>query len=414
MAVLTVKSVEAAKPDPGKRREVPDGALPGLYLVVQPAGGKSWAVRYRADGKPRKLTLGAYPRLQLTDAREAARAVLRAVAEGRDPAGEKQAAKVETAAVQTMQFGSVAADYIERYAKPRNRSWRETESFLTRTKDATDGWQAKDIRLIGRKDVLDALDAVIARGASIHANRLFAALRRFFAWTVERGILEASPMAGLKPPSPEVSRDRVLTDAELVAAWKAAGDVGYPFGPVVQLLILTGQRRSEVLEAEWREFDIEGATWTIPRERAKNDRAHVVPLAPQAVEILRALPRIGNRSRLLFTTTGETAFSGVSKATDRLQSLAARYLPEDVEAAPWRLHDLRRTFASGCARLGVPVHVVEKALNHVSGTHSGIVGVYQRHDYGDERRRAMELWAAHLDGLVRGAAKVVKLERRAS
>ena len=414
MAVLTVKSVESAKADPGKRREVPDGALPGLYLVVQPAGGKSWAVRYRADGKPKKLTLGAYPRLPLTEAREAARTALRAVAEGRDPAGEKQAAKAEPSAAQAMRFGAVAADYIERYAKPRNRSWRETESFLTRTLDATDRWQDRDVRTIGRKDVLNALDAVVGRGAFIHANRLFAALRRFFAWTVERGILEASPVAGLKPPSPEVSRDRVLTDSELVAAWKAAEQVGYPFGPVVQLLILTGQRRSEVLEAEWREFDIDAATWTIPRTRAKNDRAHVVPLAPDAVEILRRLPRIGQRPRLLFTTTGETAFSGVSKATDRLQAIAGSLLPDGEESAAWRLHDLRRTFASGCARLAVSVHVVEKALNHTSGTHSGIVGVYQRHEYGEERRRAMELWARHLQGLLCGDAKVVCIKRRAS
>ncbi|MEE7441863.1 tyrosine-type recombinase/integrase [Methylobacterium oryzae] len=412
MAVLTLKSVEAARPDLSKRREVPDGALPGLYLVVQPSGGKSWAVRYRADGKPRKLTLGPYPRMPLTEAREAARTALRAVAEGRDPAGEKRAAKIEPA--DTTRFGAVAADYIERYAKPRNRSWRETESFLTRTLNATDRWQDRDVRSISRKDVLNALDAVVARGATIHANRLFAALRRFFAWTVERGILNASPMAGLKPPSPEVSRDRVLTDRELVATWIAAEQIGYPFGPVVQLLILTGQRRSEVLEAEWREFDLDAATWTIPRTRAKNDRAHVVPLAPHAVAILRQLPRVGQRSHLLFTTTGATPFSGVSKATERLQALAAASSPDAVEAAAWRLHDLRRTFASGCARLGVPVHVVEKALNHVSGTHSGIVGVYQRHDYGDERRRAMKLWATHLDGLLSGDARVVRLERRAS
>lgn len=414
MAVLTLKSVEAAKPDPSKRREIPDGALPGFYLVVQPAGGKSWAVRYRADGKPKKLTLGPYPRMPLTEAREAARAAMRAVAEGRDPAGDKQAAKAEAPEAQATRFSAVATDYIERYAKPRNRSWRETESFLTRTLDATDRWQDRDVRSIGRKDVLNALDAVVARGATIHANRLFAALRRFFAWTVERGILDASPMAGLKPPSPEVSRDRVLTDGELAAAWKAAEQIGYPFGPVVQLLILTGQRRSEVLEAEWREFDLDTATWTIPRSRAKNDRAHVVPLAPQAVEILRRLPCVGQRPRLLFSTTGTTPFSGVSKATDRLQALATASLPADDEPAPWRIHDLRRTFASGCARLGVPVHVVEKALNHVSGTHSGIVGVYQRHEYGEERRRAMELWAVHLDGLLSGDAKVVRLERRAS
>lgn len=414
MAVLTLKSVEAVKPDPAKRREVPDGALPGLYLVVQPSGGKSWAVRYRADGKPKKLTLGPYPRVPLTEAREAARTALRAVAEGRDPAGEKQAAKAEPSATETMRFGAVAADYVERYAKPRNRSWRETESFLTRTLDATDRWQDRDVRTIGRKDVLNALDAVVGRGATIHANRLFAALRRFFAWTVERGILEASPMAGLKPPSPEVSRDRVLTDGELVAVWRAAEQIGYPFGPVAQLLILTGQRRSEVLEAEWREFDLDAATWTIPRTRAKNDRAHVVPLAPHAVEILRRLPRVGKRPRLLFTTTGETAFSGVSKATERLQGIAAALLPDGEEGAPWRLHDLRRTFASGCGRLKIPVHVVEKALNHTSGTHAGIVGIYQRHEYEEDRREAMERWAVHLDRLLTGSAKIVRLERRAS
>lgn len=218
-------------------------------------------------------------------------------------------------------------------------------------------------------------------------------------------------MAGLKPPSPEVSRDRVLTDSELVAAWKAAEQIGYPFGPMVQMLILTGQRRSEVLEAEWREFDLDAATWTIPRGRAKNDRAHVVPLAPHALQILCGLPHVGQRPRLLFTTTGETAFSGVSKATERLRSLAAALLPDGDEAAPWRLHDLRRTFASGCGRLKIPVHVVEKALNHTSGTHAGIVGIYQRHEYEEDRRQAMELWAAHFDELLSKRASIHILER---
>lgn len=412
MAVLTALAVERLKPDPSKRLEVPDGGLPGLYLVVQPSGKKSWAVRYRIEGKPRKCTLGSFPKLQLGDAREAGRRALRAVSEGRDPAGEKEAAKIEQAAVKTMRFGFVAADFIDRYAKVRNRSWREAEAFLTR--GDVKGWQEKDIRTIGRRDILDALDAVVTRGASIHANRLFAALRRFFAWTVERGVLDASPMAGLKPPSPEISRDRVLTDIELAATWRAAEAIGYPFGTVAQLLILTGQRRSEVLEAEWSEFDLDAATWTIPRERAKNDRAHVVPLAPATVTILRAIPRIGKSPRLLFTTTGETPFSGVSKATERLQTGAAKHLPEGADPAPWRLHDLRRTFASGCARFGVAVHVVEKALNHVSGTHSGIVGVYQRHQYLEERRRAMELWAAHVEGLSRKEAKVIPLARAAS
>ncbi|WP_060845803.1 tyrosine-type recombinase/integrase [Methylobacterium ajmalii] len=236
--------------------------------------------------------------------------------------------------------------------------------------------------------------------APIHANRTFAALRKMFGWAVERGILEASPAEGLKPPSPEIARDRVLSDVELAAVWRAAGEIGYPFGSFIQVLILTGQRRSEVLDAEWREISLDERMWTIPRQRAKNDRAHAVALSAPAVEILEALPRIGKPSRFLFTTTGDTPFSGVSKASERLNRLAAGHMPADQPIEPWRLHDLRRTFASGCARLGVGVHVVEKALNHTSGTFGGIVGVYQHHDFAEERRTAMEVWGQHVQALI--------------
>lgn len=402
MPAFTARAVELQKPDPGKRLELPDGALPGFYLVVQPSGSKSWAIRYRADGKTRKFTLGPYPRLGLADARERARTALQAVSEGRDPGAEQVVALQEQATTVRLTFGAVAADFIARYAKPRNRSWPETERLLTKADLAP--WQERDVRSIGRRDVLDAIDGVVERGAPIHANRLFAALRRMFSWTVERGILDASPMASLKPPSPEVARDRVLTDAELRAVWLAAGQIGYPFGHAVQLLILTGQRRAEVLEAEWREFDLDGRMWTIPRQRAKNDRAHVVALSETTIAILSALPRIGRPARFLFTTTGTTPFSGISKATERLTTLAASHMPEGQSIEPWRLHDLRRTFASGCARLGVSIHVVEKILNHTSGTFGGIVGVYQRHDFADERKSALDHWSSFVASLARVAA----------
>lgn len=394
MPAFTARSVELTKPDPSKRLELSDAALPGFYLVIQPSGAKSWAVRYRLDSKSRKLTLGPYPRLGLGDARERAREALQAVSEGRDPAREKAAVLQEQAAAIRLTFASVAAEFIQRYAKPRNRSWGETERLL-RAGDLA-SWQDRDVRQIGRRDILDVIDAIVERGAPTQANRVFAALRKMFGWAVQRGILETSPVAGLKPPSPEVARDRVLTDTELAAVWKAAVAVGYPFGSVVQLLILTGQRRSEVLDAEWREFDLDARLWTIPRHRAKNDRAHQVPLSEPVLKILTALPRVGKPARYLFTTTGDTPFSGVSKAQERLNTLAAAHMPDETLLEPWRLHDLRRTFASGCARLGVGVHVVEKALNHVSGTFGGIVGVYQRFDFADERRQALTLWAARI------------------
>jgi integrase len=302
------------------------------------------------------------------------------------------------------------AEFIERYAKPRNRTWPETERLLTKA-DLT-AWQERDLRAISRNEILTVLDRMVERGAPIQANRLVAALRRFFGWAVERGLLEASPMASLKPPSAEAHRDRVLSDDELQAVWLAADEIGYPFGPAVQLMILTGQRRSEVLEAGWREFDLERGLWSIPRERAKNGSGHMVPLAPAAVELIRNLPRIGASPHLLFTTNGTTPFSGVSKAMERLSALADKHMSGDAERAAWRLHDLRRTFATGCARLGVPLHVVEKSLNHTSGTFGGIVAVYQRHDFLNERRSAMQIWANHLISVASPPPENVVLMRR--
>ena len=291
-------------------------------------------------------------------------------------------------------FGRVAAEYVRRYSRAHNRTWEEAERLLTRADLAA--WKSRDIRLIRRRDVLDVLDSVVERGSPVLANRLLARLKHFFKWTVERGILEASPVLGLRPPSPESPRDRVLTDHELRAVWKAAEDIGYPFGAAIQLLILTGQRRSEVLEAEWSEIDLPGRLWTVPRERSKTDSAHLVPLSDAAADLLSELPRVG--TQLVFTTNGTAPFSGVSKAFECLNLRVAEHLGCPIPQ--WRPHDLRRTFASGCARLGIPVHVIERALNHTSGTFGGIVGVYQRHDYAEERRRAMDAWGTHLVRLV--------------
>ncbi len=397
---LTARRVELAKGDLSKRREIPDGALPGLYLVVQPSGSKSWAARYRFSGATKKLTLGPYPLLSLADARDAARAALQAVARGEDPARAKIAKG--THAASEYSFGRVAAEYVQRHSKAHHRTWHETERLLLRSDLAT--WKDRDLRTISRRDVLDVLDTIIDRGSAVQANRLLTRLKPFFEWTVGRGILETSPATGLKPPAPERARDRVLADEEVTALWRAAGDVGYPFGSAIQLLILTGTRRSEVLEAEWSEFHFGGRMWTIPRARSKTDVAHLVPLSGLARAVIEGLPRIGSPpSPLLFTTTGRTPFSGVSKVLIRLNKRAAEYMPGGEPLKQWRLHDLRRTFASGCARLGISVHVVEKALNHTGGTFGGIVGVYQRHEFLDERRHAMNVWAAHIEHLTTGA-----------
>ncbi|MBL0402688.1 integrase arm-type DNA-binding domain-containing protein [Microvirga aerilata] len=402
-ASLTARFVENAKPDASRRLELPDGALPGFYLVVQPSGAKSWAVRYRVDGKPKKFTLGPYPRLSLGDAREQARAALRLASEGRDPAALRTAAEREADAITRLRFGAVVAEFIERYAKPRNRTWPETERLLTKADLAS--WQDRDLRSISRQEILFLLDRMVERGAPIQANRLVAALRRFFAWAVERGFLDVTPMDSLKPPSAEVHRDRVLSDDELRAIWLAGDEIGYPFGRAAQLMILTGQRRSEVLEARWREFDLDSGFWNIPRERAKNGTGHVIPLPSNIVAFMKRLPMIGASPEFVFTTDGTTPFSGVSKAVERLRLLAEKQIGTHRVIQPWRLHDLRRTFATGCARLGVPLHVVEKCLNHTSGTFHGVVAVYQRHEFMTERRSAVEVWGAFVSELVSSQAQ---------
>jgi integrase len=397
-ASLTVRSVENAKSNPARRLELPDGALPGFYLVVQPSGAKSWAVRYRVHGKPKKFTLGPYPRLSLGEAREQARTALRLASEGQDPAALRIAAEREADAANKLRFGAVVAEFIERYAKPRNRTWPETERLLTKGDLAA--LQERDLRTVSRQEILMLLDRIVERGAPIQANRLVAALRRFFGWAVERGLLDVSPIASLKPPSSEAHRDRVLSDHELRAIWLASEEIGYPFGRAVQLMILTGQRRTEVLEAEWREFDLDQGYWNIPGDRAKNGKGHSIPLSPNIVTFIKRLPIIGADPRFVFTTNGTTPFSGVSKAVTRLSLIAGEHTNTHGVILPWRLHDLRRTFATGCARLGVPLHVVEKCLNHTSGTFRGIVAVYQRHEFMSERRSALEVWGSFIDELV--------------
>jgi integrase len=228
-------------------------------------------------------------------------------------------------------------------------------------------------------------------------------VRKLFNWCVAHDILAASPCAGIEPPTAERSRDRVLDDAELRLVWQAADKVGYPHGPLVQLLALTGQRRDEVGQMRWAEVDIEKRLWTLPPERVKNRKPHEVPLSEAALAILKGLPRIDGSS-FVFTFSGTSPATGFSKAKLKFDAL----LPAGMPA--WRLHDMRRTVASGLARLGTNLPVIEKVLNHTSGSFAGIVGVYQKHSFAAEKAQALEAWGQHVEELISGKpAKIVRL-----
>ena len=402
---LTVRAVEAMRPA-SERREIADGFLPGLYLVVQPTGAKSWAVRYRHHGQPRKFTLGSFPAIDLKTARDLGAKALRAVAEGRDPGHERAQAR----ASQPDSIETVAAQFVERHCQRVNRprTARETERLLRR--NVLPRWRGRSVDSITRRDVLDVLDRVVDAGAPIEANRVLAATRKMFAWAVARDIIAASPCAGVKPPSPERPRDRALNDDELRSVMLAADQIGWPFGPLIQLLALTGQRRDEVGRMRWSEVDIKKCLWVLPLGRTKTGQAaHEVPLSTAPIEILKKIPRIAG-SDLVFSTNGSTAASGFSKAKRRIDTL----LPPDTPH--WTLHDLRRTCASGMARLGINLPVIEKVLNHSSGSFAGIVGVYQKHSFANEKRAALEAWGNFVAALVEGkpASKVVRLRGKRS
>lgn len=232
------------------------------------------------------------------------------------------------------------------------------------------------------------------------ANRVLAAVRRMFAWCVDRGIIETSPCSGLRPPAVERSRDRVLSDEELWRVWLASDEVGWPFGPLAKLLILTGQRLNEVSRLRWAEIDMNARLWTLPRQRTKSNVAHTVPLSSQSVSLLSGLPALSSEAGLVFTTTGYSPVGGFSRAKTRIDAAIARSRPFGEPIARWTFHDLRRTAASGMARLKIDIHVVEKVLNHSSGSFAGIVGVYQRHTFAEEKRDALQAWGNFVEQLV--------------
>jgi integrase len=375
-----------------------DQAVPGLALRVTHKGRKSWTVLYRHHGKRRRYTIGRYPAITLSKAREKARDVLTAADGGTDPAAEKIDAKRLGAPV-ARDVASVLARYVERYARPRLRRWREVERSLNRY--VVPAWGHRPVDTIARRDVIALLDTVADTHGPVMANRVLAYARRAFTWAIEKDLIEASPFVGIRAPAPEPTRERVLSDAELRAVWHACEGEGWPFGRLFQLLILTAQRRGETASMRWADIDFDGRLWTVPGDQRKSGRLHEVPLSDAAARLLEALPRRGD---YVFTTTGATPVSGFSLAKGRIDAASG--------VTGWHLHDLRRTAATNMARHEVPVSTISRILDHAEG---GVTKIYNRYSYANEKRRALELWAGRLAEIVgAGPGRVIPLGRGAA
>jgi integrase len=376
-----------------------DEDLRGFGVKATATGAKSYLVQYRMGGrgaKVKRYTIGRHGSPWTPDtARTEAKRLLIEVGQGIDVAAQKQE---RSRRAPDLAFKVYSERFVDRCLKERwSRSWADAEAALDR--HVIPVLRDKPLPELGRADIKEVLDRL--RGRTATRRKVFAILRRMFRWAVSEGDLERSPLEGLEAPPIPASRDRVLADWELQLVLEAAGKIGKPFGPLIRLLVLTGQRMQELASASWSELDRGDALLTVPAARAKNGRATDVPLSAAAIAQIDALAggKKWPRKGLLFTTTGKTPVSGFSRAKrqiDREVDQILRERQDDRTVGQWRYHDLRRTLATGLQRLGVRFEVTEAILNHVSGSKAGVAGIYQRHDWKEEKRGALEAWAAHV------------------
>ena len=368
---LSNLTVKRAKPPTNGQVDIFDAGYPGFALRVSYGGGKSWVYFYRIGGRLRRRSLGTYPAVTLAEARQLWRDAKHQVSLGRDPGWQRAS---------DLNFESVAREWLKRDQADK-RSLKEVTRIVE--KELIPKWGQRSIRDIRRHDILVLSDRIADRGATTMARRVMAYVHRLFRWAKSRDLIESNPATDLPKPGREVARDRVLTDAELAAVWKAAVEIGWPYGPAAQLLILTGARRAEIAELKWSE--IHGNTIKLSGARTKNAEPHDMPLSEQALDVLSRMPRIAGSEYVFGKPLRSGAWSNA-----KIKFSAAKI-------QPWRIHDLRRTASTGMNELGTEPHIVEAVLGH---TIKGVAGVYNRAKYEAAKRAALEAWGAHVMALV--------------
>ncbi len=387
--VFTNKSVQCQLPR-ADRYDVRDEGNQGFALRVFPSGQKSWLFIYHYQGRKRRMTLGSYPSLSLADARKAYRAAKKRLDDGADPASEARLAKANECRAPTMRM--LVEEYIERWAKPNKRSWREDERILN--KDVLPTWKWRKAKDITRRDITALLNAVIDRGAGIRANRTLAVVRKMFNFGVQRGLLDHTPFLGIAAPAQENRRDRILSKPEIQTFWQALARARMAEGTrlALKLQLLTAQRIGEMVGAAWDEFDLLTGAWTIPAESAKNKCAHFVPLSSQALAIVEQARAFATDSRWVFPSP-----RGDQPVNETAVSHAVRRNLNILGIGQFTPHDLRRTAASQMTAMGISRLVVSKILNHVE---RGVTAVYDRYSYDLEKRQALEAWGRTLETIV--------------
>jgi integrase len=389
MARLTDRKLQSLKRQ-GKRYDVKDSDVPGFGVRVSESGARTFVLiaRYPGSNNPTRRAIGEYPAMSLEAARDRARVWRDMLRRGIDPKIAEEDARRAELRKQATTFGAVAEDYIQIRVKGQRRVV-ETEREIR--KELIGPWGDRPITSITRADVVALVDAITLRPAPYTAHIVLGHARSIFNWAINRGThgLESSPCDRVKPTAligAKEPRQRTLNDAEIASLWKGSETLGYPFGPIFQLLLLTGARKSEVAEARWSEFDLEKKIWTVPSERFKSNASHLVPLSDAAVTVLKSLPDRGDH--LFVGRKGPV--HNFFYAKNQIDALMG-------SVPPWVVHDIRRSVRTKLASLKVPDHVAEMVIGH---GRKGIQRVYDQHTYEAEIREALELWAARLRDMV--------------
>lgn len=406
---LTDRFIKAQKAaSPGSRNDFWDALVPGLGLRVTDQGNKSFVLLARYPLRPLNPTrrsLGTYGRITLEEARLKAREWLSLIGRGIDPTIEERRQRAAVRLQQANTFDVVAAAFLDRCAAKLAKAG---EARAIMAKEFLPRWQGRLVTEITPKEVAEAIRAIAERGAPYQAYNAFGWLRRFYNWAINSGEhgVEVSPLARLSARDiigvAKEPRSRVLSDLEIRALWGGSERLGYPFGPIFQLLLVTGQREREVSDASWDEFDFKNRLWTIPKGRMKSDRAHEVPLSDAAVKLLKALPRFDGKY-LFSSNSGRKPVSGFSKAKIKIGlSMAAemrRQRSEDVASiAPWVIHDIRRTVRTHLSALPVQDNIRELVIAHAK---QGLIRVYDLHSYREEKRECLVLWDRRLGSILK-------------
>ena len=373
-----------------------DGDLKRLGYRLRRSGGnvlRSWVVRYRVGARQRRMTLDAV--LSAEQARAAARKILARVELGEDPQGDKAMQRV--ADKHTVR--SLVEEYLaDKRAELRPKTFRDTATYLTGAYFKP--LHGMTIDKVMRRDVAACLTRIKRERSPIVAGIARAKLSAFFVWCLRQGFAEGNPTIGTDAGKRVAPRERVLSDGELAAIWKAAVEIGGDYGAIVRLLLLTGSRRAEIGGMAWSEFDLDAPnpTWTLPRERSKNHRAHVLPVMPMMRAVIEAVPRMATRDQL-FGARARIGFANWGEGKARLDRRSG--------VSAWTVHDIRRSVATRMADIGIQPHIIEAALNHQSGHKGGIAGVYNRSAYEREVRNALALWSDHVRSLVEGGERKI-------